>query len=431
MTHGHEELEAPPAAETRVLACCATKAQGKRIADLLEPIGCSVTTLHGSGLRDAINDLRSHAEDLRVDADQPMAGFHVVVVLDDLNVVAPGLSGDSFIPTLRAFTDVGRIVLAEASGAFDFDLTDIFGRKDRMADLELATLDHISCPKLWGVPLDGGFAPWHWRSLPDWARRRRLQADVLSNALHAPALEAIGLPFPQKAAETLSRRAIGRMNPYARREDAAAGTSAMMMFRLDNRSVGVRMKLRLENGHNDGDPSASLAIARLAAFRLEEWLHRDVLWPGETLIDLPHLIDRYSHALGEAQAAAESWLAALDGSDAPPYGMDGALYRQCIEPAEIRSPLWLPGPCFWRTFVDASDVLRDAFFDGPGRGPIVYCEDTSRFEVVDLDRRIGELPVRYIPDLPTLEMFRFAALLGTDGLKYGPLVRLFDKRKAA
>lgn len=303
-------------------------------------------------------------------------GFDLAVVDNNLTGLELGgarLSAEGVIGYLRAFTDVPYFVSLNKNPHVDFDLRYLFGDSQSLADLALNTR-HLGNERLWSGRTEEGFLPWYWPRLEDAVTRRRRQVEYLAQgeALARPVWDALG--FPQEAEHYVSSRAKAALSSDADLRDVTFGALCDASGVLTPAEIDA-LKGLAENG----DELALSAIRRIAAYRTDRWLRRDILGAQDVLVDLPHLIAQMPIVLGERQGELDAWNRAAAASR-PPFALDQKVFADHLQGSCFSALAWAPVPCFWWPKLRTDRTLRDLFYNSGAKWPdAVFCEDVSRF----------------------------------------------------
>lgn len=369
----------------RILICDDKPSQFNRTKSEIESRG-EVHGLAGEELKDALTLLFASVSEVLNGNEPPgtqqlatkFDGYDVAIVdnnLTGLELEGARLTAETIIGYLRAFTDVPYIVSLNKNLHVDFDLRYLFGDYQSLADLALNT-KHLSSARLWDLGAPDGFAPWYWPRFLDAVDRRRQQIDFLKKNYDRSVWDALG--FPTEAEEYLSLRAMSPLSSGDRNiQEAGFG-----VFFRSSRALPPAEIVKLEQLGSNGSAVARQARFRISAYEVDRWLRRDVLGTQDTLIDLPHLVAQMPFLVGERVRELNSWNAVLAEKE-PPFGLDDALFQNCLEPARFEYDMWLPAPCFWWPSLKADERLAECFFAADGDWPdAVFCEDISRFVVV-------------------------------------------------
>lgn len=345
-------------------------------------------------------------------------GFDLAVVDNNLTKLELGgarLSAEGIIGYLRAFTDVPYFVSLNKNPHVDFDLRYLFGDSHSQADLALNT-KHLSNDRLWGRQTEGGFLPWYWPRLEDAVARRRRQVEFLEEggALARPVWGALG--FPEEAEHYVSFRARAALSSDADIRDVTFGelcnTSGVLTPAENNALKGLAEK---------GDEFALSAVRRIAAYRADRWLRRDILGAQDVLVDLPHLLTQMPCLVGEGVRDLDRWNAVVQQEESP-FELDRALFKPYLENAQFQASMWAPVPCFWWPTLRADRALEEIVFNIDEDWPdAVFCEDVSRF--VPVSPPEGQrVPQEFESEVEGSWPRRF--VLDVDGYRYSPRSRI-------
>ena len=307
--------------------------------------------------------------------------------LAELRIPGARHTAEALAGHLRAFTDVPYIVSLNKNPLTDFDLRFLVGDYQTVTDLAL-NRRHLSSGGLWaGTPASlDEFLPWYWPVLSEAPRRRRRQVDFIEQHLEEPVLAALGIG--EGRVMDLSRHARGAIF-----QDSAPGapldSCTFRDFFIEScRSLPIdceRKKLAGLLEASDASTRAAVRriVARVVAAEIDRWLRRDVLGPQDLLVDVPHLIMRMPFLLGEGAGDVDAWNACLSEAE-PPFGLSGDCYSRFLEGARYEHDIWVESACFWWPTLDSDSELNAMFYgDQRSWAPAVFCEDLSRFRLVD------------------------------------------------
>ena len=409
----------------KVLVCDDDVAQSRRTERALGG-RAEVTLLAGEDLTQALTALFGGVASVLdegiypkgVLADGRFDGFDLAVVdnnLTGLELRGARLSAEGIIGYLRAFTDVPYFVSLNKNPHVDFDLRYLFGDSQSLADLALNT-KHLSNDRLWERQTGGGFSPWYWPRLEDAVVRRKSQVEFLEkgDALVRPVWDALG--FPQEAADYVSFRARAALSSSADIRNVSFEALCESSGVLTPAETGTLRGLAKK-----GDEFALSAVRRIAAYRADRWLRRDILGAQDVLVDLPHLLTQMPCLAGEDVRDVDRWNAVVQQEE-PPFELDRALYTPYLENAQFQASMWAPVPCFWWPILRADRALDEVVFRIDEDWPdAVFCEDVSRF--VPVSPPDGQrAPQEFESEVEGSWPRRF--VLDVDGYRYSPRSRI-------
>ena len=333
--------------------------------------------------------------------------------LSSLDIPGARLTAEGIVGYLRAFTSVPYFISLNKNRALDFDLRRLNGDDDSVADLALK-LEHFECKGLWdrhvGQPSDP-FLPWYWPALAEAPRRRRAQIERVREGLQEPILPTLDLPVDHR--QYLSGRAIDALCPQG---GDVERVTFQAFFENACRSLPVAQDRKQMASSNRDDESLT-AIARVVAAELEAWLRREILAPQELLVDLPHLLVRYPFLLGDGAGTLENWNEAMTRTDLS----WAAPFEQVLEEAKWKDAIWHDRSVFvWPTLKFNPELSEILFGDERSWAHAAFCEDTSRFELVEGDEGSGPTPFRAGVEGPWNQ--RYLSFL--EGKGYLPRTRL-------
>lgn len=341
----------------------------------------SVTTLASDDLKQALStffrDSVSSVLGGNAGVDSEFDGYDVLIVdnnLTELKLEGARLTAETIMGYLRAFTNTPYIISLNKNPHVDFDLKDLFGDYESLADLALNTR-HLSNRRLLEGNSEEKFAPWYWPQLADAAARRRKQIEFVEENFETSVWDALN--FPIEAEEYLS---LGAKSPLSSNKNNVREASFEVFFD-SSQALPLADKERLEELAAEQVDLAKRAIHRISAYEVDRWLRCDVLGVQDVLIDLPHLLAQMPFLLGNNAQNLNCWNSVLTSKE-PPFGLDQQLFEEHLIPARFEYDMWLPGPCFWWPTLKSDDILAKLFFDAEGDWPdAVFCEDVSCFVI--------------------------------------------------
>lgn len=340
----------------------------------------SVTTLASDDLKQALStffrDSVSSVLGGNAGVDSEFDGYDVLIVdnnLTELKLDGARLTAETIMGYLRAFTNTPYIISLNKNPHVDFDLKDLFGDYESLADLALNTR-HLSNRRLLEGNSEGKFAPWYWPQLADAAARRRKQIEFVEENFETSVWDALN--FPIEAEEYLS---LGAKSPLSSNNNNVREASFEVFFD-SSQALPLADKERLEELAAEQVDLAKRAIHHISAYEVDRWLRRDVLGAQDVLIDLPHLLAQMPFLLGNDAEKLDCWNGVLAAKE-PPFGLDEQLFEEHLtSPARFAHDMWVPGPSFWWPSLKSDPVLTKLFFDATVNWPdAVFCEDVSRF----------------------------------------------------
>lgn len=405
----------------RILVCDDRPKQADEICELVkEGSGRMAKQLTGDQLLAALERLFGHVRtEFGGQGDGGTAdfdGFDLILIDNNLTHLATTgvrLTAEAIAGYLRAFTDSSYVVSLNKNPEVDFDLRYLVGDYATRADLALNS-DHLSQPSLWNRAHDGEFQPWYWPELRAAPAKRQRQVEFLKGKLAAPILKTFG--FKADVIETLSRHAVGTLNPEASKNLGSQRPDGALTFR--NFFESSNRTLPLEEERNALlKRHGKLPVMRAVAGEVDLWFRRDVCGPQNVLVDVPHLLLRMPFLLGKAKIGTlKAWNAACS-SPKEPFGLDPALYKKFVRPHRFEFDDWVPRPCFlWREIAAQGELAN---FDSAGVGDFVFCEDTSRF--VERGGPANKRPREFVTEFEGPWHRRFVQ--SVKGTKYAPQSR--------
>ena len=405
----------------KILVCDDEPRQCERTRRMIEMYG-DVEDLAGENLKHALKTffgrISAALNDASIPDDKPnveeFAGYDLAIVdnnLTGLELEGARLTAETIIGYLRAFTDIPYIVSLNKNPRLDFDLRDLFGDYQSLADLALNTR-HLDKNCLWNSDAVTGFAPWYWPRLQEAVDRRKEQINSLDENLETSVWKA--LEFPPEADEYLSYGAKAALSASENQETRETTFEAFFEISC---ALPPAEKETLAKAKDAG--MARQAMNRIASFEVDRWLRRDVLGPQDVLIDLPHLLAQMPFLLGEAANQLDAWNQVVR-PEGEPFGLDETLFQNHLREARFAKSFWVPTPCFWWPSLKADDRLTELFFKAEGNWPdAVFCEDVSRFVQVSGD---AERPQEFEAEIAGSWPRRF--ILDVDELQYSPRSRI-------
>lgn len=346
--------------------------------------------------------------------------------LTHLKMPGVRLTAEHIVGYIRAFTGLPYAVSLNKNPDVDFDLSYLVGDEETRADLALNTA-HLANSGLWELPSTRarkGFRPWYWPQLSEESARREAQVDFVRRHWADPLVDAIELPVDDESLAFLTSRARSALYPGIESDDSGEGkaldeVTCQDVLLASSRSLPNREeRVALGDAAASGVAPAMDVAARVVAADLDLWFRRDLLGPQETLVDVPHLLMRMPFLLGRGANDVAAWNRAVM-STSPPFGLDGSLYEEFLEPTRLHESAvrWTAVPSFRWARLKANEDLNELFFEADQNtwADVVFCEDISLFVsrsearlfTADVD---GPWATRYIHKMA--------------GVRYRPLNRL-------
>ena len=318
------------------------------------------------------------------------------------------LSAETVAIRAGVYTDCACIIVLNVNPDLDFDLT-LLGYPESKADLHIN--DRFvadfglwrQCPKECGA-----FRPWHWPLVLSAVGLYRSRVNDLVELLDSdqraiPILDYF--QFSDGSKRQLSRLARAFLHPRKRAEEVS------FIDFMDGNMKAVN--------HIDGEKilrSKDVSkIARIGARRISTWLARYVLGPQDTLMDLPHLVEKMPFVIPvDKQECSQFWNLCAKLDD-PPAGLAEEFG---IERFQMEN--WFDRPVFWTEGMETEENV-DRLLQAANANPegLVFCEDSSSFHS-------AEVCDQFVAAYNSMSDRRFVRWLreGGEGVMYGPQSRL-------
>lgn len=392
---------------------CDDQMDGCEMAVNLIPSEHDVHGLYGQDLKEALRELFNTVSRLGTNDVEPIkpnqfADFDAVILDNDLSVLefeGAMLSAETMIGYIRASTDIPYVVSLNKNSEVDFDMRYLFGDYQSLADLAVNTR-HLECSRLWGDVADDSFAPWYWPGLPRAVERRRKQVDFVREHLEVSIWSELAVP--ELVAEHLSKRAQAALGG----PDSQYSTTFREFFDGTHALLPRTRKIIGDRAGRD-DVVARAILSRIVAADVDRWVRRDLLGPQDMLIDLPHLIARMPYLLGDNASDVGCWNSAIQEMDAP-FGMDPIIYAKHVRSARFDADIWVPSPSFWWPNLNSDEELFDLFMESEKWPSATFCEDISKFLLMDGEAEIHEIEVEMESSWPRRHVAR------VPGRQYSP-----------
>ncbi|KQK30439.1 hypothetical protein ACXIUS_04390 [Bosea thiooxidans] len=352
----------------RVLVC--DDSDGSRaefVASINQAMGIEVAENHtGKDLKEAIAAL------IRGETGGTLFDGADVAVIDNRLIDDwtadddPKVSAEQLADLVRISSTAGVVVILNQYREIDFDLR-LDGRLDSYADLNI-TDKCLDCANLWKEEPPRGFRPWAWPVLPRLVEQMRRRQDWLlaEGRLDQSVLQALELNS-ERIVRSLSRAATDFLHPTI-----APDAVTFREF--------VEGATRSTDGKHRGDFAADdRLVAKIAAARIGKWLESTVLGPQDLLVDVPHLLERFSILVNDP-GSLDSWNAAVSWSETTGFrserirAFEWGLWRD-----------WLGRPAYLWPLLQEDDALATEQFapDAVVPAEAGFCEDVSRFLPID------------------------------------------------
>lgn len=379
------------------------------------------TPVHGKALGIFVDELYERSANFRgsnnhCEDPASLDDCDLLVIDSDLRSAEEAglVSGTDLAYSARCFTNVGCIVVLNASGTNPFDLT-MLGHRRSFADVNLGS-EQLENVGLWSLDHSLSFRPWEWPLLHlEATRLRERVAWLREGRLDQPISELFGLEgseleaIPRSMAAFLTAARDQKKTPKPLPEITPVEfllSSEYGLLRHDAEAI------------EQGGKNQRTVLARTAAARLAKWLSL-VSAGQDILVDAPHLASGFpSTVTGNAIAdfnRTTSLEAVGENSSLEQLGLDPS--SQPLLDHRFDGGPWSDRPLWWGQRLGRSDLpeaQKPWEFEAPG---FFFCEDVSRF----LDEE--EEPKRFACDLDTPYRIRYVAQLD-EAVTYRPRVNL-------
>jgi hypothetical protein len=286
------------------------------------------------------------------------------------------LTGENVSYLVRNFSKCLFIIGFTQFGTNYFDLT-LKKQSTSHADLRLGS-DQLTNPGLWSKERTE-FLPWCWPNIPKYLDNLPKKLEDIENNMDESICDYFGMTkdvignLPRSVSEFIGK------NPQETTFKQFLRESDNALSRVDRKFV---------------DKLDSDVKKLLISSRISKWLEQMVLPGQNTLIDAPHLVQKYPSLLKGEITDPKSWNATATFEKVGSIGLE----YKIIEDYRFKKEHWLSHPAWFLNQVNNCQKIKEVLDPWTKTSTdFVFCEDSSSFyKKTDCKEFLAELDSPYI-----------------------------------